>query len=114
MISLYTAAECPDLFYLPLDGDPSQGKWVLWGSTDTYLVGRFEGRRFVPETESIPGPIHQLYSAYSDFVHSPGGYAAKPLPGCRKAEWYSFPGFAPGWSMDPFPAASACRTSWDW
>ena len=49
VISLHTAAECPDLFFLPLDGDLSQGKWVLWGSTDTYMVGRFEGRQFVPE-----------------------------------------------------------------
>ena len=53
----------------------------MWGSTDTYLVGRFEGRRFVPETESIPGPIHQLYSAYSDFARSPGGYAAQTFTG---------------------------------
>ena len=26
VISLYTAAECPDLFYLPLDGGPLPGK----------------------------------------------------------------------------------------
>ena len=41
LISLYTAAECPDLFYLPLDGDPSQGRWVLVG-----LHGHLSGGPF--------------------------------------------------------------------
>lgn len=81
VVSLHTAAECPDLFCLPLDGDPHEMRWVLWGSTDTYMVGRFQGRRFVPETEAIPGPVHQVYSAYSDSARSPGGYAAQTFTG---------------------------------
>jgi len=51
------AWECPDLFPLPVDGDPGASKWVLqvdvnpggpWGgSAGQYFVGRFDGRRFV-------------------------------------------------------------------
>lgn len=81
VISIHGAAECPDLFCLPLDEDPNQRKWVLWGSTDNYIVGRFEGRRFVPETDAISGPIHTVYSAYSEFARSPGGYAAQTFTG---------------------------------
>lgn len=75
------AAECPDLFALPLDGDSDQMKWVLWGSTDSYMLGRFQGRRFVPESGAIQGPSHQAYSAYSDSLRSPGGYAAQTFTG---------------------------------
>lgn len=75
------AAECPDLFALPLEGDPGQVKWVLWGSTDSYLVGRFHGRHFVPETDAVQGPSHRAYSAYSDSLRSPGGYAAQTFTG---------------------------------
>lgn len=81
VIPLHTAAECPDLFCLPLDGNSDEMRWVLWGSTDTYMVGRFQGRKFVPDTEAIPGPIHQIYSAYSDAARSPGGYAAQTFTG---------------------------------
>ncbi|MGU3470729.1 glycoside hydrolase family 32 protein [Paenibacillus sp. D51F] len=57
--------ECPDLFELPIDGDPGKKKWVLIvsigdhpdspeGSRTQYFVGEFDGRFFVndhcPET----------------------------------------------------------------
>lgn len=90
VFSIQGAAECPDLFCLPLDGDPDRKKWVLWGSTDNYLVGRFEGRRFLPETEAVPGPIHSLYSAYSEFAHSPGGYAAQTFTGLPQGRVVQF------------------------
>jgi fructan beta-fructosidase len=55
--------ECPDLFPLPLDGDPQQTKWVLktnfvdygkqaWGSR--YFVGDFDGHRF---ESGVPAPV---------------------------------------------------------
>ncbi|WP_147401639.1 glycoside hydrolase family 32 protein [Acutalibacter sp. 1XD8-33] len=80
------AAECPDLFCLPLDGDETKKKWVLWGSTDCYLVGHFAGRRFVPEGPAVEGCTKKLHSAYSVSAWSPGGYAAQTftgLPGGR-------------------------------
>ncbi len=80
-LHLYGAAECPDLFCLPLDGDPARMKWVLWGSTDCYMIGRFEGRRFIPETPAVAGSSHKLFSAYSDSAWSPGGYAAQTFTG---------------------------------
>ena len=107
VISLHTAAECPDLFFLPLDGDLSQGKWVLWGSTDTYMVGRFEGRQFVPETDPIPGPTHQLYSAYSNFARSPGGYAAQTFTGLPEGRVVQFSWIRTRLEQGPF---SSCMS----
>lgn len=53
------AWECPDLFPLPVDGDPNDVRWVLdidinpggrvGGSGAQYFVGRFDGTRFVNE-----------------------------------------------------------------
>ncbi|MDY7543377.1 MULTISPECIES: glycoside hydrolase family 32 protein [unclassified Cryobacterium] len=52
--------ECPDLFPLPVDGDPANIKWVLivnlnpggvaGGSGGQYFVGSFDGTTFASET----------------------------------------------------------------
>lgn len=51
------AWECPDLFELPVDGNPATTRWVLkvglnpghltGGSGEQYFVGRFDGTTFV-------------------------------------------------------------------
>ncbi|WP_120522773.1 glycoside hydrolase family 32 protein [Arthrobacter celericrescens] len=58
--------ECPDLFPLPVDGDPDTVKWVLivninpgavaGGSGGQYFVGQFNGARFVPDAGSLAAP----------------------------------------------------------
>lgn len=55
--------ECPDLFPLPIDGEPGTVKWVLdvdinpgaiaGGSGGQYFIGSFDGRTFV--NENPPG-----------------------------------------------------------
>ncbi len=54
--------ECPDLFQLPVEGEPGQTRWVLsvnlnpggvaGGSGDQYFIGRFDGSGFVNENSS--------------------------------------------------------------
>ncbi len=51
--------ECPDLFELPVDGDPDDTRWVLivnlnpggpaGGSAGQYFLGHFDGTAFVPD-----------------------------------------------------------------
>jgi Beta-fructosidases (levanase/invertase) len=41
--------ECPELFELPVDEDPSNKKWVMYGASGTYMVGDFDGEVFTPE-----------------------------------------------------------------
>jgi fructan beta-fructosidase len=55
--------ECPDLFPLEVEGEPSLTKWVLMvsinpgapagGSGTQYFVGDFDGTRFVPDHEGV-------------------------------------------------------------
>ena len=40
--------ECPDLFGLPVDGDPGRMMWVLYGASGTYMLGDFDGATFTP------------------------------------------------------------------
>jgi len=42
--------ECPDLFELPVDGDKKNKKWVMYGASNTYMVGSFDGKTFRSES----------------------------------------------------------------
>ncbi|MEW1985159.1 glycoside hydrolase family 32 protein [Pseudarthrobacter oxydans] len=58
--------ECPDLFPLPVDGDPDNLKWVLTvnlnpggpnnGSAGQYFIGDFDGTTFTSATTVTEGP----------------------------------------------------------
>jgi levanase/fructan beta-fructosidase len=58
--------ECPDLFPLPLDGDPENLRWVLTvnlnpggpntGSAGQYFVGHFDGVTFTSASTITEGP----------------------------------------------------------
>lgn len=69
--------ECPDLFELPIEGEPGRTRWVLdvdlnpggiaGGSGDQYFVGTFDGTRFVPDDP----PDRTLWADYGkDFYAS--------------------------------------------
>jgi len=42
--------ECPELFALAVDGDPTQKKWVMLGASGSYVIGGFDGRQFTWES----------------------------------------------------------------
>jgi sucrose-6-phosphate hydrolase SacC (GH32 family) len=81
--------ECPDLFPLAVDGDAKNVKWVLTAASSEYMVGRFDGKTFTPETPKLKG--HQgkgFYAAqtFSDIPASDGrrimiGWLQTPSPG---------------------------------
>jgi fructan beta-fructosidase len=48
--------ECPDLFSLPVDGDPARVQWVLTCAPGYYSIGEFDGGRFVPKISRLPAP----------------------------------------------------------
>ena len=61
--------ECPDLFQLPVDGNPSNKKWILVVSMDwsheEYYIGDFDGKTFVA---SDNGAHHQSEPSEVNFV----------------------------------------------
>lgn len=45
----HEVSECPDMFELPLDGDPNRRRWVFNVGNGMYDVGRFDGSCFTIE-----------------------------------------------------------------
>ncbi|MES2924031.1 MAG: glycoside hydrolase family 32 protein [Verrucomicrobiota bacterium] len=59
--------ECPDMFELPVDGDPKNTRWIVWGANGKYMLGSFDGREFKAES----GPHrHYFGSAYAGQTYS--------------------------------------------
>ena len=66
--------ECPDLFELPVDGDPDSTRWVLQvdlnpghiagGSGGQYFIGQFDGTTFTPNAPVAEGDEHARWIDY--------------------------------------------------
>ena len=91
--------ECPDLFELPLDGDPGNKKWVLSDASSHYMVGSFDGKVFTPETPNIQGHRGDAFYAAQTFSNIPSregrciqiGWGRIPTPGMPFNQMMFFP-----------------------
>ncbi|MBN2594093.1 MAG: DUF4980 domain-containing protein [Sedimentisphaerales bacterium] len=63
--------ECPELFALPVDGDMGNEKWILYGGSGEYLVGRFDGKEFKSETDAIRFHYGNCFYASQTFTNIP-------------------------------------------
>ena len=50
-LDLPRGLDCPDVFELPVDGDPRNTRWVFWAGDGTHAIGTFDGHTFAPEGE---------------------------------------------------------------
>ncbi len=64
--------ECPDLFELSVDGNPDNTRWVMLGASNTYMIGRFDGKIFVPEGGKYRFCTGTIYAAQT-ISHAPDG-----------------------------------------
>ncbi len=67
--------ECPDLFELPIDGDSENTRWVVWEAAGRYLIGRFDGKVFTPESgvlDSCYGAADYAAQTFSDIPDADG------------------------------------------
>lgn len=65
--------ECPEFFELPVDGNPSEKKWVLTGANSEYAIGTFDGATFTPEAEKLNGQLGRDFYAAQTFNDQPQG-----------------------------------------
>ena len=56
-LTLPGVSECPDFFELPVDGDPSNTRWVFCGASGGYLLGNFDGNTYAPETDVLQAEL---------------------------------------------------------
>lgn len=66
------AFECMDVIFLPLDGDRSQTKCVIYDASFDYEVGAFDGKTFHSETPALKGADGDFYAAQT-FNNMPDG-----------------------------------------
>lgn len=64
--------ECPDLFPLPVDGNPNDVRWVMLGASNTYMIGSFDGKVFTPESGKHRFSTGAIYAAQT-FNNVPDG-----------------------------------------
>lgn len=62
--------ECPELFELPVDGNPNDTKWVMYGASGTYMLGSFDGKVFTPESGKHQYTAGAMYAAQT-FTNMP-------------------------------------------
>lgn len=82
--------ECPDLFELPVEGQPGESKWILqvdsgmghpWlGSGCQYFVGEFDGTRFVNDNP----PETQLWLDWGRDFYAAQSYSGVPASDGRR------------------------------
>ena len=65
-VQLDGACDCPDMFELPVDGDPKNTRWVFWAGRGYYQVDAFDGKTFKPE-----GPVRTANQPAGDRIPSP-------------------------------------------
>lgn len=100
--------ECPDLFELPVDGDPENTRWVMvvnlnpgsvaGGSGGQYFVGDFDGTTFTPE-RTVDGVEVPDGEVVADFESGWGDWTVVNEPGHAEQGPFGtepYPGTVPG------------------
>lgn len=90
--------ECPDFFELPLDGDKARKHWIFSGANGHYMVGRFDGKVFTPETPVLASNHGPNSYAAQAFFNDPKGRVVQiawmrgvEFPGCLWNQQMSVP-----------------------
>jgi fructan beta-fructosidase len=89
--------ECPEIFELPVDGDKSDTRWVVFAADAQYAVGKFDGKTFTPEHEGKRRVHYGSYYASQTFSNPPDGrriqigWARIAMPGMPFNQAFSFP-----------------------
>ena len=89
--------ECAELFELPVDGNPSIKKWVMFAADARYAVGSFDGKKFTPEHEGKQQVHWGAYYASQCFSNPPDGrvvqigWARIDMPGMPFNQTFTVP-----------------------
>ncbi|WP_347243782.1 glycoside hydrolase family 32 protein, partial [Thermogutta sp.] len=68
-----TAHECPELFPLPVEGEPGEVRWILWTASGNHLIGQFDGHRFTAESDVLQSEWGRNCYAGQTWNNAPGG-----------------------------------------
>jgi fructan beta-fructosidase len=104
--------ECPDMFELPVDGDPANTRWVLHGADGHYMLGQFDGETFTPDTKAKrPMETGGTFYAAQSFNGIPASDGRRIQIGWMAGGVYPDMPFNQQMS---FPCELTLKTSGDW
>ena len=63
--------ECPEIFELPVDGDPGNTRWIVYAASGAYSIGTFDGRVFTPESGPHPFNFGSCFYASQTYNNIP-------------------------------------------
>ena len=49
-VAIPGTGECPEFFEIAVNGDVKNTRWIFYGGNGRYLIGRFDGKKFTPES----------------------------------------------------------------
>lgn len=97
-VSLPGVAECPGFEPLPVDGDSSKMKWLLFGANGNSSIGSFNGKKFQPETQVQIADYGRNFYAGQLWSDAPNNRAIniawmpnQPYPGMPFEQQMNFP-----------------------
>ncbi len=67
-ITIPGTSECPEFFEIALDKNRQNTRWVFYGGNGRYLIGKFDGRTFTPE--SGPHPLSRGNCFYASQTYN--------------------------------------------
>ena len=77
--------ECPDLFELPVENSSSEYRWVLVDGDGSYVIGQFDGTRFVAESPRMKAEYGSALYATQTWKNS--GLSSGPI----QIAWLKYP-----------------------
>lgn len=89
--------ECPEIFELPVDGNVSNQRWVIFAGDAKYMIGSFDGRQFTPDSSDKHQVHWGKYYASQTFSNVPKGrriqigWVQIAMPGMPFNQTFSFP-----------------------
>ncbi|MEI8042689.1 MAG: glycoside hydrolase family 32 protein [Verrucomicrobiota bacterium] len=107
-VTLPGVNECPEFFEIPVDGNRQNTRWVFYGGNGHYLVGKFDGKTFTPESGPHTLQYGNCWYASQTFTDIPAEDGRRILiPWGQKME---FPGM-PFNQMMGLPVELTLRTT---
>ncbi len=109
---IQTFWECPELFELPVDGDPDDMRWVMYDVTGDYVIGDFDGKTYTP----VLGKFNYLqgkFFAAQTFTNVPESDGRRIQVGyCEIPGWVEIPEPNPAFNgMMSFPTELTLRST---
>jgi len=72
-IEMPECTECPDFFELPVAHSPDETRWVFTAANGRYLIGSFDGTRYIPESQPLQVDFGANYYAVQTYSDTPDG-----------------------------------------